>query len=354
MPRICYQCEHENPSDQPFCGQCGSPLVLKDFIARQVTDNVRNEVRDRDILETESSIKVFERAWGWVKLLGGIWTGIAVVILALLGWKAIDFWTAIDRAKVAVNSSAAATQKAIETTSAHSVKDIQIASQNAIVANNSSVQKASHLSSDLEATAAKTKGELKMEAASVREEVSASQTQLDAVKKLQPEFDTMRGQLTKATTELAAQQKVISNSEDFVRHVFSTHATYMFTFPTFIQPTSIIVPAPAGVKNSVVYMLLPVTPMEGTIQLQYKIFLQPPNSYFHLHNLLIFFWGDPPENLKQDTLSVSLFPDTSDKELIKTITFKDGRVFADGDPLPKLGMPDPDFKGSKWAPAPKQ
>ncbi len=158
----------------------------------------------------------------------------------------------------------------------------------------------------------------------------------------------MRGQLTKATTELAAQQKVISNSEDFVRHVFSTHATYMFTFPTFIQPTSIIVPAPAGVKNSVVYMLLPVTPMEGTIQLQYKIFLQPPNSYFHLHNLLIFFWGDPPENLKQDTLSVSLFPDTSDKELIKNITFKDGRVFADGEPLPKLGMPDPDFKGSKW------
>ena len=31
-----------------------------------------------------------------------------------------------------------------------------------------------------------------------------------------------------------------------------------------------------------------------------------------------------------------------------------GRVYADGEPLPKLGQVDPDFKGNKWMPAPTQ
>jgi hypothetical protein len=54
--------------------------------------------------------------------------------------------------------------------------------------------------------------------------------------------------------------------------------------------------------------------------------------------------------LEQKPLTVSYFADQSDKELIKSLTMKDGRVFADGEPLPKFGQADPDFKGDKWIP----
>ncbi len=353
MDKRCFQCEHVNPASQRFCGNCGSALILAEFIARQVSESIEGAIRDRDILETESSIRVFERVWGWAAKIGAVVIAVVAGILVFLGCQASDLRKTIATAKQTVTDSAEATRKSIDVTSAESVQGIQKASREAIAANQASSANATQLSSDLKATAAHTKAELKGEAALVRQEVATSQTQLEAVGNLQPEFETMRGQLGKATTDLAEQQKVISSSEAFVKHVFSSHQTYMFSFPSFVQPNAIIVPAPAGSKNSMVYMLLPVSPMDGTMQLQYKIFLQPPNSYFHIHNLIIFYWGDPPENLKQDMVSISLFPDTSDKELIKALTVQDGRVFADGEPLPKFNVPDPDYKGSKFFPVAK-
>jgi hypothetical protein len=64
----------------------------------------------------------------------------------------------------------------------------------------------------------------------------------------------------------------------------------------------------------------------------------------------VFFWGDPPANLEQKPLSVSFFPDTSDKNTIRSLSEHDGRIFADDQPLPKFGEPDPDFRGNKWMP----
>jgi hypothetical protein len=92
------------------------------------------------------------------------------------------------------------------------------------------------------------------------------------VKKLQPEFDSMRSQLGKATSELAAQQKVISSSEDFVKHVFSSHAVATFSLDQFVTRNSIVFP-PLGVNGgtTVVYLLLPSSPIPGTLQVQYHI-----------------------------------------------------------------------------------
>jgi hypothetical protein len=147
---------------------------------------------------------------------------------------------------------------------------------------------------------------------------------------------------------------VISSSEEFVKQVFSTHITYMFAFENFVQPNAVVIPAPQGVKNSIVMMLVPDSPIQGTLQLQYKIFVQPAGSYFQIRNLIIFFWGDPPQNLKTDGLAVSFFPDKSDKETIKALAVRDGRVYADDQPFPKFGQPDPDWKGTKWMPLPQQ
>jgi hypothetical protein len=189
--------------------------------------------------------------------------------------------------------------------------------------------------------------------------VASSQTALQGVERLQPEFDSMRAQLGKATSDLAAQQKVISSSEDFVKQVFSSHMISLFTFDQLVKPDSIVLPSPAPGGNTVVYMLLPATPIPGTLQLQYHIYVQPPGSYGNIHNVVIFAWGDTVDSLKQKQMSVSYFPDSSDKDLIHALSQKDGRAFADDQPLPKLGQPDPDFKGNKWmplapAPAPPQ
>jgi hypothetical protein len=43
----CYQCGHGN-TDQTFCGACGSPLHLNDYIAKKVKDQLAETIQNRD------------------------------------------------------------------------------------------------------------------------------------------------------------------------------------------------------------------------------------------------------------------------------------------------------------------
>ena len=81
-------------------------------------------------------------------------------------------------------------------------------------------------------------------------------------------------------------------------------------------------------------MLLPSAPIKNTVQLQFYISVQPANSFTIFHNLIIFFWGDPADSLKQHEMTAGYFPDDSDKALIKSLTIKDGQFFGDGRLLP--------------------
>lgn len=51
----CFKCGHDN-AEQAFCGKCGSPLQLGDYISGQVKEQLTGQSRDRDIIETESAI----------------------------------------------------------------------------------------------------------------------------------------------------------------------------------------------------------------------------------------------------------------------------------------------------------
>lgn len=108
----CYKCGSENP-DQAFCGACGSPLALDEFISTKVRDQVTESIRDRDVLEMDSSIKVFKQAWGWIKLIFGIAVGLLVLAGGGIIWKASDFWSSVDKAK----QSVAETSKTVATIS---------------------------------------------------------------------------------------------------------------------------------------------------------------------------------------------------------------------------------------------
>ena len=340
--KTCYQCGRANPSDQSFCGGCGSPLDLGGFVSARVAADVSAAVRDWDILETESSIKVFERAWGWVKVVAAI----LAVVFALVGggvyWKVSDWWKAVDQAKQAVGQEQAAARDQISNSASTARADIQSTSQQA-------AKQSVKTSNDIAVAATKTKAQMASEASSLKGAIDASRAQLEAANKIQPEMQKMQAQLSDATSAIAAQQKVLSSKEDLAKQIFSTHKSDVFGVDQFVSPRIVVVPPPPGGTGTVVYMLLTSVPIQGTVQIQARVFTQPPDSYYTTANLVVFLWGEPTDNLRANQpLSVSYFADATDKDLIKALSVRDGRVYADDQPLVKMNQPDPDFKGNKW------
>ncbi len=336
----CYQCGKDNPAGQSFCGACGSALALSEYISQQVKSHVAESVQDRDVLERDSSIRVFTQAWGWLKLIFGIAVALLVLTGAGVFWKASDFWTNVGKAQQSVIDTANTNKEQIAQSAAKAKQEINGAA-------NDSVQQ----SQALKSTAAGIQSDMQRQMASLRQETDSAHQELQAASKIQPEVESMREQLSKATGEIQAQQKVISSSQDFVKSVFGSHMVEIFAIGQPPQNKYAVVPPDpqSPFKNTVVWLLLNSSPIDGTLQLQYYISLQPPTSYFRFaHNLVVFFWSDPAGNLKEKPLTVSYFPDTADKELIHSLSEHDARVWADDQPLPKIGAPDPDFKGNKW------
>src|SRR5262245_51802584 len=101
----CYQCGHESV-DQPFCGGCGAPLNLNDYIAKKVKDQLADTIQNRDVLERESSIKVFKQVWDWLKIFGAVAGILLVFIGVFFAWKVSDFWSGVDKAKQSVEDTA--------------------------------------------------------------------------------------------------------------------------------------------------------------------------------------------------------------------------------------------------------
>lgn len=353
--RQCFHCGVTNPT-QAFCGACGSPLVLHEYISARVKSQLADTIRNRDVLEMDSSIKVFKQAWGWIKLIGGIAVGLLVITGAGVIWKASDFWSGVNKAQQTVVDTAKKSANDITHTSSQSQQDIATAVEAAkgdiVAASTDAIQQ----SRSLKTTALKSKTEISKDTASFHDDLEGSRQQLQAASKLQPEMESMRKQLAQANSDIQAQQKIISSSQNFVKSVFSSHLIDMFAVNQ--QPAggnyclTTAPPSPNGIGATTVYLLLRQTPIQGTLQLQYHIYAQPPYSYFVVaHNLIVFSWGDPPSSLQGKAISVSYFPDIEDKELIKKLSLRDERCFADDDqPLFKLNQLDPDFKGNKWWP----
>jgi hypothetical protein len=347
----CYRCGKANPADQAFCGACGSPLALADYISMTVKTQLDETVRDRDVLEMDSSIKVFKRAWDWIKLIFGIAVGLLVLTGAGVIWKASDFWTGVDKAKQSVTDTAKKRSEEIANASSQSKQDIS----KAVDAAKSDITRASSetvgQSKSMKATVLQSKAEISKETTSFRTDLEGSRQQLQAATKLQPEIETLRKQLEQANNDIQKQQKVISSSEDFVKSVFASHRVEIFLINQAPNNRYVVLPPTTTNANTVVYLLLAETPISNTIQLQYHVFAQQPNTYFQVvHNLLIFFWGEPPGNLMNKQLSVSYFPDRTDKDLIHSLSLRDGRCYADEEPLLKFNQSDTEFKGNKWMP----
>jgi hypothetical protein len=307
----------------------------------------------------DSSIRIFEKTWDWIKLIFGIAVALLVLTGAGVFWKVSDFWSGVNEARGSVKDSAKRSNDEIVRSSSLSVQEMS----NALEAGKKAINKASNeaiqQSRALRETTLQTQAEISRQTASFRNDLEGSRAQLQAASKLGPEMEGVRKQLAQATHDIEAQQKVLSNSEEFVKSVFSSHVTEYFSLKLNVSSArtidsknryAVIPPSAKENKNTVVLLLLNTTPIQGTLQLQQQVAVQPPGSFFNIHNLVLFFWGDPASSLEQKPLSASYFPDKGDKEIIHSLSERDGRVFADDQPLPKFGEPDPDFKGNKWMP----
>ncbi len=66
----------------------------------------------------------------------------------------------------------------------------------------------------------------------------------------------MRKQLEQAINQVHTQQKVISSSQEFVKQVFSSHATEIFNVGKEPKNRYALLPPPTGGKNTTVFLLL--------------------------------------------------------------------------------------------------
>jgi hypothetical protein len=185
---------------------------------------------------------------------------------------------------------------------------------------------------------------MQQHASTIVSNIDNARNQLKAAESLRPEMEEMQKSLAGALVQVQKQQETISSSENFVREVFSTHRTDYFTYGTNPSARIKIQEPPPGQQQAVIIFLLSATPISETLQLQFKLFAQPPNSYFSSHNVVMFYWDDSVDTFKGGQLSASYFPDKSDKVHINALTEKEGRIYADEEALPFLNRPDPDFR----------
>jgi hypothetical protein len=183
--------------------------------------------------------------------------------------------------------------------------------------------------------------------AQIAEQTAQVQTAIDGLHIQIASASELRPEMVSIREELMKQQQALSNSQEFARSIFTSHQVEFFQINQTPSDHYKILPRRNG-TGATVYLLLTKVPIVQTLQLQYHVFSQPNNSYLSIRNLVVFSWGDPAGNLEAHQLSASYFPDSSEGDMIKALSEKDGRVYADGEPLFRYGEPDPSFAGNRW------
>jgi hypothetical protein len=364
----CFSCEHKNPPEHTFCGACGAPLALSSYVSREVDARLAEATRDRQILETESSIRVFEKAWSWAKLVGGIVTGVAAILIAGAALESFNLHEAVKGAGIAVEAAKTSAEKSINDTASNtrsnmlsesgkSVEDIRSAATRVTASSNEAQIVVKKEGSAITLQADSLRKDFQNQANAVTNDVASARQQIEAASQLEPKMTELQQQLSTAQAQIKEQQRVITSSADFAKQIFSSHRQGFFDHDKADKHSFAIIPVennqapidPSRPPADALYILLPEAVVGGTMQIQFNQTVAAPNSFVVFHNLLIAFLDKNAEGLLlQKVVSISYFPDPEDLNLIRKLDVKDGRVFGDDEALPKFGQMDPDFKGSKW------
>jgi hypothetical protein len=289
----CFECDTNNPTTNKYCNSCGWPLNPKDYVTKKIDQKLNLFLEDKELFETAIAAQVFEKAWGWAKIHFAILGLLITAFSACLIWVGYDIKSTVSRAETYISDS-----------------------------------------TDL-----------------FKKDFESSETQLQAAKQLKPDIDSLREKLVQTANDVHDTQKILSSKENLAKDILSSRVEESFKVGSCPPGKCTTIHLPDGEDNTgyYVFLLTKAAVIPHALQLQFHIFDEPPTSYHTFHNLIVFKWGDRLDTLQSQELIASYFPDKNDQDLIQTVIVKDGRVFADDQPLPKFWLAsDPNFTGNKW------
>jgi len=153
--------------------------------------------------------------------------------------------------------------------------------------------------------------------------------------KIEGQLNDLSSKVDQANGEIADQQKKLIDTGELVKSFYSNLRSQFFDFTSF-SADHLFREGSVGQPRRVVLMLLKDAPIPESVQIQFHVFSQPRNSFLVIGNLIVFFWGDSAENLKQHSLNVSYAKDPNFKgKLFQTLSVDEhGVIHADETVLP--------------------
>jgi hypothetical protein len=337
----CPNCNSPNADGKKYCADCGTPLDpqmqrLEVFVKEQVEKTIQEKFKDQKLVDIETSQAVAERLHGWAKLFGffvGLPVAVLLIVLSIGGIGTYSDFTKMigsieQQVKPKIEQAKLDAEQAQKTAreAKGDAEDSKRTIENATAEAKRQLGSATELAKSVKALSERVSG-LEQQTSN---QMKGSSQRVDArVLELNQKIDA-------ATRDIAEQQKKLASTDELVKALFSKSTTEFFQ-TTANAPNVVIVPLG---KGALVFMLLKSAPIAPTIEVKWRVFSQPHNSYWVTNNnILTFSWGDPADNLKQNPLEVTYVPDpTSKSPLFKTLSVKDNRVFADETKLMDLSQ----------------
>lgn len=321
----CPNCGTEYSPTAKFCPECATPLKSVDSRLRAEVDAYLAErTKDRHVVEVEICESVIGRIEKWTKLF--LWVIGAPIGIILIGLGIFGFNKVQD-----INALAAKVDNEIRPKAEKAVKDADEASTKISDAN----KKADDIVADVnkELTAARANNakmkELSDKVAALEKQNAANVS--SATKRIEGQLSDLDQRVQDAQTQINDQQKKLTDTGELVMSLFSN--SRVESFDASMTGRYVV---REGNNRRVVIMLLSKIPIPQSIQIQWHVATQPKDSYFAFKNVLVFFWGDPKERLKEHPLLVSYVaaPNPTDKPYNTLSLNADGHAVVDSIALP--------------------
>lgn len=321
----CHKCAKENAL-QRYCGSCGAPLSMDEYVALKVKDSLSDLDRGRGYLERDVAMRVFERVFTWVKI-SGIFFAIALLPLGGFGiYRLSSVFTAIEDAKTNIVSMAARTQDDLQRDGEEARNTLQQVASEAAQRIAKESETAAQSSHQFQSSVERARFDVLKGTADAQARVADLKLRIAGADALQQDVARMRAELQSATRDLREQQKLLENQSLFIKKVFSTYTTESFNLSRNAQK---YIALPRNPTGALVFVLLKEPPIAETVQMQYRFAVQPRGAYTILDNLVVLRWGEAIERLAAYDMVVSYFPDRSSKKQYSTLTTRDGNVYLD-------------------------
>ncbi|MGC9994617.1 MAG: hypothetical protein ABSE79_04795 [Terriglobia bacterium] len=335
----CPRCNAPSVEGKNYCADCGTPLdaqtkQLETLVKAQVDEIIRERFKDQNVVEVETSQAIVERLSGWAKLFAffvGVPIGLCLIWLSIAGFEKLsDFKNLIARVegqvipkieqakadseqaqKIAADAKTKAegAEKTIEDVTTQVKK--QLGSATEIT---KSVHALSERVSDLEK---QTSTQMKDSSRRIDERVAELDRKIDA-----------------AFKDISEQQRKLTRTDELVKAMYSSRTTEYFE--TQSNASNVVI---AALKNGAfVFMLLKSVPIPESVEVKWRVYSQPRGAYRVVKgNVLLFIWGESPDNLKQYPLEISYVPDpTPTLPSFKSLSIKNGALYGDDTKLTDL------------------